>query len=60
VFEPKTGKQIVFGSGVPNPPTRGGGSVPLGGMNNTALRMDWAARDVAAQVIGRLKLRPGF
>lgn len=60
LFEPKTGKQMAFGNGYPNPPSRGGAQMPPMGANNTALRMDWAARDVAYQIVSKLKLRPGF
>ena len=64
LYEPKTGKQIAFGSGYPNPPSTGGGGGGLGlppiGGSRTDIRMDWAARDVARQVIGKMNLRPGF
>jgi hypothetical protein len=62
LFEPKTGKMVGSGSGYPNPPSAGVGgiNVPMGGSSRTDIRMDWAARDVAAQVISKMKLRPGF
>ena len=59
LYEPKTGKQLVFGSGMPNPPSRGS-QVPIGGTSRTDIRMDWAARDVADQVISKLHLKAGF
>ena len=60
LFEPKTGKMIGSGSGYPRQPPVGGGGVPIGGGSRTDVGMDWAARDVAAQVISKMKLRPGF
>jgi hypothetical protein len=60
LFEPKTGKQIAMGTGYPRPPSVGGGSIPIGGGSRADIGMDWAARDVAQQVISKLKLRPGF
>jgi hypothetical protein len=59
LYEPKTGKQIAFGTGMPRTPSRGV-PVPMGGGNRTDVRMDWAARDVADQVISKMNLRPGF
>ncbi len=60
LFEPKTGKMVGSGSGYPNPPSVGGIGVPMGGSSRTDIRMDWAARDIAQQVIKRMNLRPGF
>ena len=60
LFEPKTGKMIGSGSGYPRQPSVGGVGVPIGGGSRTDIGMDWAARDVAAQVISKMKLRPGF
>ncbi|NOT60148.1 MAG: hypothetical protein HOP19_07970 [Acidobacteria bacterium] len=60
LYEPKTGKQIAFGSGYPQQPSAGGVGLPPIGGSRTDIRMDWAARDVARQVIGKMNLRPGF
>ncbi len=60
LYEPKTGKMVGSGSGYPNPPSVGGINIPMGGSSRTDIRMDWAARDVAGQVMSKMKLRPGF
>ncbi|MBP6823563.1 MAG: hypothetical protein KA368_18580 [Acidobacteria bacterium] len=58
VFEPKTGKQIAFGTGYPRQPN-GVGLPPLGG-SREQMYLDWSGRDIADQVIKRLGLRSGF
>lgn len=58
VFEPKTGKQIAFGTGYPRQPN-GVGLPPLGG-SREQVYLDWSGRDIADQVIKRLGLRTGF
>ncbi|MEK7833743.1 MAG: hypothetical protein AAB401_21830, partial [Acidobacteriota bacterium] len=58
LFEPKTAKQIAFGSGYPRQPG-GLGAPPLGGSRDQVY-VDWAGRDIAQQVIKRLGLRSTF
>ncbi len=58
VFEPKTGKQIFFGSGYPRQP-QGMPIPPLGGTRDQ-MYLDWSGRDIADQVIRKLGLRTGF
>lgn len=58
IFEPKTGKQMAFGTGYPRQPG-GMGTPPIGG-SREQLYLDWAGRDIADQVIKRLGLRSGF
>ncbi len=55
VFEPKTGKQIAFGSGYPQRPN----SMPQPpiGMSRVEVYIEWAARDVAQRVAEKLGLR---
>lgn len=48
VFEPKTGKQIMFGSGMPVQPN--GSSVPPMGMNRDQIMLDWASQIGRAHV----------
>ena len=58
VFEPKTGKQIYFGSGYPRQPQ--GTSFPPVGGSRQQMYLDWTGRDIADQVIRKLGLRPSF
>lgn len=58
IFEPKTGKQIAFGTGFPRQPQ--GMPVPPIGGSRDQVYLDWAGRDIAQQVIKRLGLRSGF
>lgn len=58
VFEPKTGRQIFFGTGFPRQP-QGMPVPPLGG-SREQVYLDWAGRDIAQQVIKRLGLRSAF
>lgn len=58
VFEPKTGKQIFFGTGYPRQP-QGMPIPPLGGTRDQVY-LDWSGRDIADQVIRKLGLRTGF
>ena len=58
LYEPKTGKQALFGSGYPTPPR--GMPVPPLGTSRAQLSIEWSGRDVAQQIISRLKLRPGY
>ncbi len=58
IFEPKTGKQVAFGTGYPRSPG-GIGAPPVGGSRDQ-VAIDWAGRDIAQQVIKRLGLRSGF
>lgn len=58
VFEPKTGKQIAFGSGMPVPPN--GTPTPPMGMNREQVYLEWMARDAAQRIISKLKLRPSY
>lgn len=58
LYEPKTGKQILFGTGFPNPPR--GMPVPPIGMSRAQLSIEWSGRDVAQRIIDKLKLRPGY
>ena len=55
VFEPKTGKQIAFGSGYPQRPN--GMPQPPIGMSRVEVYIEWAARDVAQRVAEKLGLR---
>jgi hypothetical protein len=55
VFEPKTGKQIAFGSGYPARPN--GMPQPPIGMSRIEVYIEWAARDVAQRVAEKLGLR---
>lgn len=58
IFEPKTGKQIAFGTGFPRQPQ--GLPVPPIGGSRDQVYLDWAGRDIAQQVIKRLGLQSGF
>ncbi len=58
VFEPKTGKQIFFGTGFPRQPQ--GMPIPPMGGSRDQMALDWAGRDIADQVIRKLGLRSGF
>jgi hypothetical protein len=58
LYEPKTGKQVMFGTGFPVPP-QGIPSPPIG-MSRDQLSLEWAGRDVAQRVIDKLKLKPGY
>lgn len=58
VFEPKTGRQIFFGTGFPRQPQ--GMPVPPMGGSREQVALDWAGRDIAQQVIKRLGLRSAF
>jgi hypothetical protein len=53
IFEPKTGKIIGTGSGYPVQPN--GGAPPIGASRTQAM-LEWAGRDVARQVLKKLKL----
>lgn len=55
LFEPKTGKQIAFGSGYPRQPS--GTSIPIGA-SRAQVAVDWAARDAAERVLDKIKSRP--
>lgn len=55
VFEPKTGKQIAFGSGYPAQPN--GMPQPPIGASRVEIYIEWAARDVAQRVAAKLGLR---
>ena len=59
VFEPKTGRQIFFGTGFPRQP-QGMPIPPMGGGSRDQMYLDWAGRDIADQVIRKLGLRSGF
>lgn len=54
IFEPKTAKVIGTGSGYPVQPN--GGSPPIGA-SRTQVMLEWAGRDVARQVLKKLKLK---
>ncbi len=56
VFEPKTAKVIATGSGYPTQPT-GRTPIPPIGASREQVYLEWAARDVARQVMKRLNLR---
>lgn len=58
VFEPKTGKQVIFGTGMPVPPN--GTPQPPIGATRDQVQLEWAARDAAQQIVSRLKLRGGY
>jgi len=58
IFEPKTGRVAGSGSGYPRQPS--GMSVPPIGASRAQVYLDWMGRDVAQQVMGRLKLRSGY
>lgn len=54
IFEPKTGRVAGSGSGYPRQSS--GRSVPPIGASRAQVYLDWMGRDVAQQVISRLKL----
>jgi len=54
IFEPKTAKVIGTGSGYPVQPN--GGAPPIGA-SRTQVMIEWAGRDVARQVLKKLKLK---
>ena len=56
IFEPKTGKVVGTGSG--NPVQPGGISAPPIGGSRDQVYLDWMGRDVARQVMKRLRLVP--
>lgn len=58
VFEPKTGKQVAFGTGMPVQPS--GFPQPPIGATREQVQLEWAARDAAQQIVSRLKLRTGY
>ena len=58
VFEPKTGKQVAFGTGMPVQPS--GYPQPPIGATREQVQLEWAARDAAQQIVSRLKLRTGY
>jgi hypothetical protein len=58
VYEPKTGKQVMFGTGYPVRPN--GIPTPPIGMTRDQVSIEWSGRDVAQRVIDKLKLRPGY
>jgi hypothetical protein len=58
IFEPKTGRVAGSGSGFPRQPS--GMSMPPVGASRAQVYLDWMGRDVAQQVMGRLKLRSGY
>lgn len=58
VFEPKTGKQVAFGTGMPVQPN--GIPQPPIGATREQMQLEWAARDAAQQIVSRLKLRTGY
>lgn len=58
VFEPKTGKQVAFGTGMPVQPS--GFPQPPIGATREQVQLEWMARDAAQQIVSRLKLRTGY
>ncbi|MBI1759891.1 MAG: hypothetical protein HYR56_00505 [Acidobacteria bacterium] len=58
VFEPKTGKQVAFGMGMPVQPN--GMPQPPIGATREQVQIEWAARDAAQQILSKLKLRGGY
>ncbi len=58
VFEPKTGKQVAFGTGMPVQPS--GFPQPPIGATREQVQIEWAARDAAQQILSKLKLRTGY
>lgn len=56
IYEPKTAKVAGIGSGFPTQPSSGSSMPPLGA-SRQQVYLDWAARDVARQVIKRLGWR---
>jgi hypothetical protein len=59
IMEPKTGKVVGSGAGYPRQPNSGNPVPPMGASREQML-LDWAGRDVAEQVVNRLKLRSGY
>lgn len=57
IYEPKTAKVAGIGSGMPSQPT-GRMPIPPVGASREQVYLDWAARDVARQVIRRLGWAP--
>lgn len=58
VYEPKTGKQVSFGTGMPVQPS--GFPQPPIGATREQVQLEWAARDAAQQIVSKLKLRTGY
>ncbi len=54
IFEPKTAKVLGTGSGYPVQPSSG--APPMGGSRGQVM-LEWAGRDVARQVLKKLKLK---
>jgi hypothetical protein len=58
VYEPKTGKQVAFGTGMAVQPS--GYPQPPIGATREQVQLEWMARDAAQQIVSRLKLRTGY
>ena len=56
IYEPKTAKVVAVGTGFPTQPSSGSPVPPLGA-SRQQVYLDWAARDVARQVVKRLGWR---